>query len=136
MKILTIASLVEQLQIIANEPQEHMVCLTISAADRIIKRHIVYKGRLGKVDCHPQQIYHRAAIDNALMIVLAHNHPGGLVKPSEQDIKTTNMFVAGARFTGIPLYDHIIVSGKKHYSFREHDLIGPISSVELRGEMM
>ncbi len=133
MKELTTPNLVKQLQTIANKPQEYFVCLTIGLNRKIIKKHYVYKGSMDKVEGHPQQVYRRAAIDNAYMIVIAHNHPAGEVEPSDGDISTTQIYIAGGRFTGIKLYDHIIVSGKKHYSFRQHGQVGPLAE-DLMGE--
>ena len=43
-------------------------------------------------------------------MVVAHNHPGGLALPSEEDLATTARIVTALRTVGISLIDHIIVA--------------------------
>ena len=123
MFIVSTKKLVAQLKDIATLPQEHLICFTLNSADQIIRRHEVFKGGLSSVDAHPREIYAAAICDHASKIVIAHNHPYGGVKPSPGDIETTQRLFSVGRIVGIPLIDHVIVSGKKHFSFSEHGYI-------------
>lgn len=53
----------------------------------------------------------------ATSIIVYHNHPGGNPEPSKADIELTRKIKAGAGFLNINLHDHIIIAGKKHFSF-------------------
>lgn len=54
----------------------------------------------------------------AMAIILAHNHPGGSLTPSEADIATTIQLRSAMEAIGLELCDHIIVAGEKTYSLR------------------
>jgi DNA repair protein RadC len=62
--------------------------------------------------------------DRAAAIIVAHNHPSGSAEPSKQDIATTQQLVAAGQILGIPLFDHVIVGSKGHFSFRKQGLLG------------
>ena len=53
---------------------------------------------------------------NAASVVLVHNHPGGLVLPSAEDIDTTRHLAMILNNVNIPLIDHIIVSDRDFLS--------------------
>ena len=56
----------------------------------------------------------------AKSILLLHNHPNGVLEPSEQDQTITKAIQIPARLLDIDIYDHLIVSGDNHYSFKEN----------------
>lgn len=47
---------------------------------------------------------------NATTIVLAHNHPGGLAFPSDEDVQTTQHLASALSGVDIVLADHVIVA--------------------------
>lgn len=53
---------------------------------------------------------------NATSVVLAHNHPGGLAFPSQEDIQTTRRLAQALRAVDIYLADHLIFSDCDHIS--------------------
>lgn len=53
----------------------------------------------------------------ATAFVIAHNHPSGRLTPSEADISLTRQLVEAGRLMCIPLQDHLIVAGRRYYSF-------------------
>lgn len=66
-----------------------------------------------------------AAIDsNCSMAALAHNHPGGEPKPSDEDIAVTRRINELLRAVDIRLMDHIVVGGSKCYSMRDGGDLG------------
>lgn len=66
-----------------------------------------------------------AAIDsNCSMAALAHNHPLGAPKPSDEDIAVTRRINELLRAVDIRLMDHIIVGGSKCYSMRDGGDLG------------
>jgi DNA repair protein RadC len=46
----------------------------------------------------------------ASAIVIAHNHPSGDLKPSEQDLTVTRTLVQAGKILGIAMEDHLIIS--------------------------
>ena len=59
----------------------------------------------------------------AKYVVLAHNHPGGTLRPSSADVQLTDQLRAVLRAVGITVLDHVIVAGDGYYSFADHGLI-------------
>ena len=55
--------------------------------------------------------------NNASACIIAHNHPDGDVSPSEEDRLVTRRLSEALGVLGIPLLDHIIVSGEDTFSF-------------------
>ena len=60
-----------------------------------------------------------ALMTGASAIAVAHNHPSGSLEPSGEDCGTTNRMNEACKLLGITLVDHVIVSYKGYYSFRE-----------------
>ena len=50
--------------------------------------------------------------------IMAHNHPSNNPLPSKEDFLTTKKIFVLCELNGVALIDHVIVSGKKTYSFR------------------
>ena len=65
----------------------------------------------------------RAIIEEALRLgsaalVLAHNHPGGVPAPSEDDLAATRRLAQVVEPLGIRLHDHLIFAGRGCLSLR------------------
>lgn len=54
---------------------------------------------------------------NASALILAHNHPSGDVRPSEEDKDWTARLLAAAEIMMIPVEDHLIIGNTHHFSF-------------------
>jgi DNA repair protein RadC len=53
---------------------------------------------------------------SAAAVILVHNHPSGVTKPSEADIAITRQIVAAGKILGIGVLDHIVVTKQKFES--------------------
>lgn len=71
----------------------------------------------------PRVIFATALKANASMIVLAHNHPSGILTPSRDDIKLTEEFAKAARLLKMQVVDHLIVSPKGYVSMARKGLV-------------
>jgi DNA repair protein RadC len=112
---------------IANEPQEHFVVMTFDGGGRLINKHLVYIGTVDSIAVYVRDVFAKAMPDFPSAIIVSHNHPGSEddLHPSKADIRTTNQIIAAGQILGVPLLDHIIVSGDEHYSFVANGLIFP-----------
>ena len=61
-------------------------------------------------------------------VVLFHTHPNGSVKPSKEDVITTQRFLNMCLMNGISLNDHIILNESEHFSFKKNYLIDKMNS--------
>jgi len=100
----------EQLHHIKNKKQEYFVLLTLDGARRLINNRIVTIGTLMCSLVHPREIFSFAIEDRAASIVIAHNHPSGLLDVSMQDRDVTRRIRQAGDIVGIRLDDHLIVA--------------------------
>jgi DNA repair protein RadC len=56
-------------------------------------------------------------------VVLAHNHPGGTVKPSQADLTLTRALQQALALIDVGVRDHIIVAQGKYLSMAEEGLL-------------
>jgi DNA repair protein RadC len=56
-------------------------------------------------------------------VLMAHNHPSGVVWPSEGDLACTRAVSRLLRPMGIDLFDHLIFVDSGHFSFRRAHLL-------------
>ena len=104
------------------QKESFFVVLLNSAMKRILDFE-VSRGTLDASLVHPREVFNLAVRNLAKGIIVMHNHPSGELKPSEEDIKTTERLVQSGNILEIPVYDHLIISENSYYSFRENGLI-------------
>jgi DNA repair protein RadC len=68
-------------------------------------------------------ILRKALEEDAVSIILCHNHPSGNLRPSRSDEELTHKISEAARYFDIRVIDHIIVSEDGYYSFADEGLI-------------
>jgi hypothetical protein len=56
-------------------------------------------------------------VDGAMAFIIAHNHPSGIVTPSEADKEVTKSINEASKTIGVPLMDHVIIGTDSFYSF-------------------
>ena len=71
----------------------------------------------------PREVVVRSLHHHAAAVVLAHNHPGGTVKPSQADMKLTRTLQEALALIDVTVRDHIIVAQGKYLSMAEEGLI-------------
>lgn len=71
----------------------------------------------------PSVIIQIALLTHAESILLAHNHPSGILKPSAADINLTKRILDAGKTLGISVEDHILLTDSDYYSFRRHQKV-------------
>lgn len=80
-------------------------------------------GSLNSCIVHPREIFKTAILTNACSIILAHNHPSGDPKESQEDIQVTHRLISAGELIGIKVLDHIIVGDGNFISLKEKGII-------------
>lgn len=70
-----------------------------------------------------KEIFQLAIMCNANGIILSHNHPSGVLTPSEADKSLTQNIKMGCRYFDINLIDHVIFTSHGFFSFSNDGLI-------------
>ena len=99
--------------------QEHFIVVTLDGSHAVINVRVVSIGLVNRTVIHPREIFYPAVEDNAVAIIVAHNHPSGNLKPSEEDIDITKMVKKAGQIMGIQLLDHLIISKNGLFSLSE-----------------
>jgi DNA repair protein RadC len=89
----------------------------------LICRETISIGSLNANIVHPREVFEPAITNHALSLIVAHNHPSGDPQPSEDDLRITKKLVKAGNLLGINLIDHLIISAKEFFSFKEKGLI-------------
>ena len=82
-------------------------------------------GTINKTAVHPREIIKSAIENKAVILILAHNHPSGECKPSAADKALTEEICMIAEAMDIEVFDHLIITREKIFSFRATGYIKP-----------
>lgn len=110
-------------EFLSTKSQEYLVVLNLNGRNSMISKNIVTIGLLDQSLVHPREVFWKAISDRAASIIMVHNHPSGETNPSVDDVKTTQSIKDAGDIIGIPLLDHIIVSRRGYYSFKEKGML-------------
>ena len=92
----------------------YMLCL--DAKSKMISCNLVGEGSLNSANVPVRKIIETALAANATMVVLAHNHPGGVAIPSAEDIYSTRHLAQVLGALDILLLDHVVVADNQAVS--------------------
>lgn len=81
------------------------------------------EGTVDRAAVYPRRVIESALKRGAAALVVAHNHPNGDVRPSEQDKVLTRALVLAAETVHLKILDHLIVSADDTFSFRKAGLL-------------
>lgn len=102
---------------------EVFAVLYLNKANRINHFEIISEGGVTGTVADPKIILKRALEENAVHLILCHNHPSGSLKPSRADELLTSKIKEAARYLDMTVLDHIIVSEMGYYSFADEGLL-------------
>jgi DNA repair protein RadC len=84
---------------------------------------LVHEGTINEAPVYPRLIVETALRHQASSIILAHNHPGGSLKPSNADIEVTRKICDAMKTISVSVIDHMIAAGNNYFSFAENGLL-------------
>ena len=106
-----------------DQRREVFAVLFLNRSNKINHFEIVSEGGITGTVADPRIILRRALEEDAVSIILCHNHPSGSLKPSRADEQLTGKIRDAARLMDIQVLDHIIVSDSGYYSFADEGLL-------------
>lgn len=112
------------ISLLAGWRTERFYVLCLGVDYKLLGQRLISVGNLAEVSAYPRQVVETALNYNAHSVILCHNHPGGTLRPSKDDIETTRQLQSLLVGLDIVLMDHIIVAGDAAYSMLQHgDLV-------------
>ena len=104
--------------------REKLICMCLNTDNTVINISTVSVGTLLQATTTGREIFKVALLSNAAKILLFHNHPDVEdPTPSKADADVTRDCIAIGNYLGIPLLDHIIISGEYIYSFEQQSML-------------
>jgi DNA repair protein RadC len=104
-------------------PHEIFAVVFLNRANRIIHFEEVSSGGITGTVADPRIILKKALEEEAVGLILCHNHPSGNLRPSRADEELTIKIREAARFFDIRVLDHVIVSHEGYFSFADEGMI-------------
>lgn len=102
--------------ILTDNSREHFVALYLDGANQAVSYSIISIGTANLSVVHPREVFQRAILAGAVSIVVAHNHPSGILTPSQEDIKVTQRLKDAGEILAIKVLDHLIINDIAHRS--------------------
>jgi len=105
---------------LADKPHEVFGVLFLNQANKLRHFEIISQGGITATVVDPRIILRKALENNAVSIILFHNHPSGNLTPSEADRQVTHKIREAGKYHDIRVLDHIIVAETGYYSFADN----------------
>ncbi len=104
---------------LARRGHEVFAVLFLDAHQRLVAMEELFRGTLTHASVYPREVVVRALHHGAAAVVLAHNHPSGLVQPSGADESLTQALRAALALVDVKVLDHVIVGPGQALSMAE-----------------
>jgi DNA repair protein RadC len=102
---------------------ETFMVLYLNGRNKLVHEQTVSNGGVKSVVVDAKLVYRPALAHLASAIIVAHNHPSGSTEPSRHDRDLTNRLAEAGRVIEVELLDHLIITARGHYSFRDEGLL-------------
>ena len=106
-----------------DQDKEHFWMVGLDVSSRLLFIELVVIGGVYSVTIKPAETFRVAVWKNAVSVVLVHNHPGGAVRPSEEDKDVTDHLIQVGRILNINVVDHLIIAPETFFSFEINGLM-------------
>lgn len=100
------------------ETEEYMYMLCMNTKLALTGIFEISHGNVNSSIVGTREVFQKALLANAVSIIVMHNHPSGVSKPSREDIAVTKRMVEAGKIVGVEVLDHIII-GKDYCSLKE-----------------
>jgi DNA repair protein RadC len=100
--------------------KEQLRGLYLNSRYQVVHDEVISVGTLTSNLVHPREVFQPALEHGAVAVIIAHNHPSGVLEPTAADIDVTEQLLQAGEVLGIELLDHIVITSSKHKSILEY----------------
>ena len=108
--------------IIGELPHEEFWVLYLNNSNKVIYKSQLSKGGITGTVVDVRIIFKTAFEHNATALILVHNHPSGVLQASDADKQITQKLKEAGKSLDVNILDHIIITEKSYYSFRDNSI--------------
>jgi len=102
--------------------QEQLRVLLLDTRNFVLAVKTIYTGNANTTIIRVAEIFKTAVRENAVAIILAHNHPSGDPTPSPEDVQVTRKIIKAGKLLDIDVLDHVIIGQQRFVSLKERGL--------------
>ena len=106
-----------------DRPYEVFCCLYLDNRHRLIAFEELFRGTIDRAGVHPREVLRQTLLHNAAAVIFAHNHPSGVLEPSQADELITRRLKEALTLMDVRVLDHFIIGDGHCFSFCEHGLL-------------
>ena len=106
----------------AAKKEKFVVCF-LNGQHQVLSTEVLFEGSLTTSAVYPREVITGVIELGSAAVVIAHNHPSGLLTPSSSDRAVTKKLQTALASIDVDLLDHIIIGGADHFSFADNRLI-------------
>lgn len=117
------ADVMPLIQHFADRTQEHFLVVSLNGANEVMNVRVVTVGLVNKIQVHPREVFADVIAERATAVILAHNHTGSSLEPSDEDIQSTKKLIEAGNILGIKVLDHIVFNKKGFLSLKDEGLL-------------
>jgi DNA repair protein RadC len=111
------------ISLLSSQEREFFAMVAVDTRHRVIATEILFVGTIDRSGVHPREVVRCALRHNAAAVILAHNHPSGVLEPSQADELITQRLKEALALVDIRLLDHFVIGGAYAFSFSEKGLL-------------
>lgn len=100
--------------------KEQLRGLYLNSRYQVIHDELISVGTLTSNLVHAREVFQPAIEYGAIAVIIAHNHPSGIIDPTNADIVVTEQLALAGKILGIDLIDHLVIANDKFISVLEY----------------
>ena len=122
-KISGASDVYEELKEYKNKQQEYFLAIYLDGANHLCQIEVISIGTLNQSLVHPREVFAPAIQNRCASLIVAHNHPSGVLKPSREDLVVTKRLKESGKLLGIELLDHVILGRDGYFSMKDEGML-------------
>lgn len=103
--------------------REHFWTISLDHGHTVLNIELVSLGTWNETLVKPMEVLSIPLQKKVVKLVLVHNHPSGLLEPSQNDKNVTDRLIQACNIMEIELMDHLIITERSFYSFSVSGLL-------------
>jgi DNA repair protein RadC len=108
---------------LGNQRRERFCAFLLDQDNTLLSEADLEFGTVDRATVHPRNLLEKVIAHNATGVILVHNHPGGRLEASPQDVSLTKALSRLGDELGFRVLDHFIVTDSGVMSLRERGLL-------------
>jgi len=109
--------------IVGELPHEEFWIIYLNNSNKVIYKSQISKGGITGTVVDTRIVFKTALEQNAVALILVHNHPSGVLQASEADKQITRQLKLAGQTMEINVLDHVIVTENGYLSFADDGLL-------------